>query len=272
MENAEKEARISKHKGLHPVHLLIACFNETEGALGEIVLKCSVNQDSLRALLNDINNLQYPQLNSEFFNLPVTEEVELVMDAAIRYMEGYNQVFLNEGHLLKAMIKTKVVERLLSSEDQETIINLGTVPRDMIAHLGKYTFPNKAELHHVRRAVKKDEYQLLRFVEDNFSEEWSRTIKGAFDQKEQPVYIAFDDDGNIIGFAAYDTYQNKKCYFGPMGVTKSNRVKGIGYALLHYCLRDMHQIGYEYAIIGGAGPIEFYEKACNAVVIPSIAN
>jgi len=49
----------------------------------------------------------------------------------------------------------------------------------------------------------------------------------------------------------------------------SNRTKGIGYELLHHCLKDMKEIGYEYAIIGGAGPIEFYEKACNAVVIPA---
>lgn len=26
--------------------------------------------------------------------------------------------------------------------------------------------------------------------------------------------------------------------------------------------------GYEYTIIGEAGPLEFYEKSCNAVIIP----
>ncbi|WP_282172419.1 hypothetical protein [Cytobacillus firmus] len=35
-------------------------------------------------------------------------------------------------------------------------------------------------------------------------------------------------------------------------------------------LNNIKEIGYGYAIIGGAGPIEFYEKACRAVVIPSI--
>ncbi|WP_425454571.1 hypothetical protein [Gracilibacillus dipsosauri] len=39
-------------------------------------------------------------------------------------------------------------------------------------------------------------------------------------------------------------------------------------ALLHYCLKEMKEAGYEYAIIGQAGPIEFYEKACQARVIP----
>ncbi|MCS0787578.1 hypothetical protein NX021_05290 [Cytobacillus firmus] len=62
------------------------------------------------------------------------------------------------------------------------------------------------------------------------------------------------------GFAAFDVYRNRKGYFGPMGVVKTSRIKGAGNALLHHCLRDMKEIGYEYAIIGGAGPIEFYEK------------
>lgn len=52
-----------------------------------------------------------------------------------------------------------------------------------------------------------------------------------------------------------------------MGTSLSNRMQGIGYTLLHYCLYEMKEIGYEYAVIGEAGPLEFYEKACNAVVI-----
>jgi hypothetical protein len=31
----------------------------------------------------------------------------------------------------------------------------------------------------------------------------------------------------------------------------------------------MKDVGYEYAIIGGAGPFEFYETACKTVVIPT---
>ncbi|WP_309446338.1 hypothetical protein [Peribacillus butanolivorans] len=74
----------------------------------------------------------------------------------------------------------------------------------------------------------------------------------------------------MVGFAGFDIYKNKKGYFGPMGVSVSNRISGIGYSLLHNCLKDMSNVGYEYAIIGAAGPIEFYEKACNAVVIPYV--
>lgn len=120
----------------------------------------------------------------------------------------------------------------------------------------------------IRKVISKDRNGLVDFVERNFSKEWSQTIENAFFKSQPPIYIAMDDEENIIGFAAFDVYKNKKCYFGPMGVSKSNRVQGVGHALLHHCLRDMNEIGYGYAIIGGAGPIEFYENACDAVVIP----
>ena len=34
------------------------------------------------------------------------------------------------------------------------------------------------------------------------------------------------------------------------------------------CLRAMRESGYGYAIIGGAGPMKFYEKAVGATIIP----
>jgi len=139
----------------------------------------------------------------------------------------------------------------------------------MITHIGNYTFP-KINSHLVRKVNKNEISKLVHFIDNNFSNEWSQTIKEAFPLSKPPIYIALDNNGDIVGFAAYDIYKNKKGYFGPMGVALSNRVKGIGYSLLHHCLKDMSDIGYEYAIIGDAGPIEFYEKACNAVVIPSI--
>ena len=107
-------------------------------------------------------------------------------------MQNYNQVYINEGHLLKALIKANMLEEFVLEEDKKMLLKLGTTSREMVAHL-----------------------------------------------------------------------------HSPMGVAKSNRVKGIGYSLLHHCLKDMHEMGYEYAIIGGAGPIEFYEQACQAVVIPT---
>ena len=46
------------------------------------------------------------------------------------------------------------------------------------------------------------------------------------------------------------------------------RCRGIGKALLVASLLGLRELGYVYGIIGGAGPIEFYQKAVGATVIP----
>ncbi|WP_164669512.1 GNAT family N-acetyltransferase [Virgibacillus doumboii] len=268
-KDAEKEAKISKYQVLQPAHLLLASIKQKTGALGEINLKCTLQETTLREIIeNGKSNTKHRAISYDLFNMAVTEDVVNVMEVAFNYMERYNQIYLNEGHLLKALIKTGVVDSFLTEEDREIIMNLGTTARDMITHLGAYTFPNITS-NAVRKVNKSDENNLVHFVEKNFSKGWSQTIREGFSSKEPTIYIALDTQGDIIGFAAFDVYKNKKGYFGPMGVTQSNRIKGIGYSLLHYCLKDMRDIGYEYAIIGGAGPMEFYEKACGAVVIPS---
>ncbi|MEJ9232798.1 GNAT family N-acetyltransferase [Peribacillus butanolivorans] len=207
--------------------------------------------------------------NSIFFNVGVTDDVIKVLEVAISYMKKYNQTYINEGHLLKALITTNVIDSFLSDEDSKIILTLGTTSRDMITHLGNYIFP-KINSHIIRKVNNNDATNLVPFVESNFSKEWSQTIREAFLLSEPSIYIALDNKGEIVGFAGFDIYKNKKCYFGPMGVSVSNRISGIGYSLLHNCLKDMSDVGYEYAIIGAAGPIEFYEKACKAVVIPYV--
>jgi len=268
-KNAEKEASSSQHNMLLPIHFLLACLKEKEGVLGEIVLKCTIDGASLRDRANEFSLKSDKQVTSHhLFNVPITKDVVTVLEQATSYMQNYNQVYLNEGHLLKALIKTNMLEEFVSEEDMKLILKLGTTSRDMVTHLKNYNFP-KVNSSNIRRVNRDDQNKLIQFVENHFSQEWSDTINSAFLSTTPSIYVAFDNKGDLVGFAAFDVYQNKKCYFGPMGVAKSNRVKGIGYSLLHHCLKDMHDIGYEYAIIGGAGPIEFYEKACRAVVIPA---
>ncbi|MDQ3474282.1 MAG: hypothetical protein M3447_11150 [Acidobacteriota bacterium] len=43
--------------------------------------------------------------------------------------------------------------------------------------------------------------------------------------------------------------------------------RGIGKALLLTSLLALREVGYVYGIIGGAGPIEFYEKSVGATII-----
>jgi hypothetical protein len=70
----------------------------------------------------------------------------------------------------------------------------------------------------------------------------------------------------LIGFSCYDT--TAKGFFGPAGVSEAARGRGTGRALLIACLHAMRFEGYGYAIIGDAGPTDFYEKAVGAVAIP----
>lgn len=70
----------------------------------------------------------------------------------------------------------------------------------------------------------------------------------------------------VQGFACYNV--TRPDYFGPTGVLESQRGRGIGRALLLQCLEALAAEGYAYAIIGGVGPAEFYERAVGATLIP----
>ena len=72
-------------------------------------------------------------------------------------------------------------------------------------------------------------------------------------------------DGEILGFACYDS--TAKGFFGPTGVDLRYRGLGIGRALLLRTMEALFEAGYAYAVIGWAGPVEFYRKAVGATVI-----
>lgn len=60
-----------------------------------------------------------------------------------------------------------------------------------------------------------------------------------------------------------------QAFFGPTGVSSELRGHGIGKALLLASLWGLRELGYVYGVIGGAGPIEFYENSVGAIVIPN---
>ena len=70
----------------------------------------------------------------------------------------------------------------------------------------------------------------------------------------------------MCGFGVYEC--TRRGYFGPTGVQEDLRGNGVGALLLLRCLEAMRDMGYAYAIIGGVGPTKFYEKVCDAFVIP----
>lgn len=120
----------------------------------------------------------------------------------------------------------------------------------------------------VRRAMAPDRHKVVAFVKQEFSEAWASETEVAF--ARAPITCVIAARGReLIGFANHDaTCAN---FFGPTGVLTSARGKGVGKALLFACLEDMRAQGFAYAIIGGVGPAEFYEKAVGAVAIEGSA-
>jgi GNAT superfamily N-acetyltransferase len=123
----------------------------------------------------------------------------------------------------------------------------------------------KDEGVNIRRAQPFEITPVREFIEKNFSVAWADEISVGFGNKPVTVVIAIRQ-GRVIGFAGYEC--TRKAFFGPTGVTEAERGSGIGTALLIASLWGLRELGYVYGIIGGAGPVEFYERAVGAIVIP----
>jgi GNAT superfamily N-acetyltransferase len=117
----------------------------------------------------------------------------------------------------------------------------------------------------IRRAQPFEISRVRSFIEDTFSIAWADEALVGFANKPVSVYLAVAEK-SIVGFAAYEC--TRRGFFGPAGVSESMQGRGLGTDLLLACLRGMRELGYVYAIIGRAGPVEFYEKTVGAIVIP----
>lgn len=116
----------------------------------------------------------------------------------------------------------------------------------------------------IRRAIPPEKNYILEWIGDNFSEVWVSEADIAMAAAPSKIFIAVKE-GELLGFACYDT--TAKGFFGPTGVGEKARKKGIGTALLLKSLKALKESGYAYAIIGGAGPVEYYKKTCGAQII-----
>ena len=116
----------------------------------------------------------------------------------------------------------------------------------------------------VRRAQPYELTPIRSFVESNFSTSWADEILVGFANTPVTVFVATIDN-EPVGFAAYEC--TRRDFFGPMGVLESRQRQGIGKGLLLACLQGLKELGYVYGIIGGVGPIEFYEQTVGAVII-----
>jgi predicted N-acetyltransferase YhbS len=117
----------------------------------------------------------------------------------------------------------------------------------------------------VRRAQPWELGAVREFVAENFKQSWADEISGGLVRQPVTVFVALRE-GRLVGFAAYEC--TRRDFFGPTGVAESERGRGVGRALLIASLWGLRELGYAYAIIGGVGPAEFYERAVGARLIP----
>jgi GNAT superfamily N-acetyltransferase len=117
----------------------------------------------------------------------------------------------------------------------------------------------------IRRALSPEKHHVTAWVGRHFSAFWVSECEAAFSRSPLSCFLALAD-GRLVGFACHDV--TFKGFFGPTGVSEAARGRGIGHALLLASLHDLRAMGYAYAVIGAAGPTEFYKKAVNAIEIP----
>lgn len=117
----------------------------------------------------------------------------------------------------------------------------------------------------VRRALPPERHVVTAWVGKHFSPFWVSEVEAAMSHLPVTCWVAIRDN-QLLGFACHDA--TAKGFFGPTGVDAAARGQGIGEALLIATLRGMREAGYAYGVIGGAGPVEFYQKRLDAMVIP----
>ena len=118
----------------------------------------------------------------------------------------------------------------------------------------------------LRPALPPELHLVVGWVREQFSENWASEVAVAFCRQPVACLIAVED-GKLLGFACYDT--TARGFFGPTGVAPEARGKGIGLALFSACLQTMKTTGHAYAVIGDAGPVDFYARTAGAIAIPA---
>jgi GNAT superfamily N-acetyltransferase len=115
------------------------------------------------------------------------------------------------------------------------------------------------------RATRETRERVLAFIENEFGRIWRFEAARAFENDPATMFYV-EVDGEIAGFAAHDANNRGLGFFGPTGVARAHRGRGLGGRLLKASLADLGRLGYERAIIAWTDAIDFYRKACGATV------
>jgi GNAT superfamily N-acetyltransferase len=131
----------------------------------------------------------------------------------------------------------------------------------------------------IRRAQATEKSAVCAWVQHHFAARFAAEAQAAIEHRPVTCWLAVTKDTSrkaspppydsaaeiLLGFACYDV--TARGMFGPMGVRSDQRRAGVGSALLLASLHAMAAEGYAYAVIGWAGPAEYYAKLVGATVI-----
>jgi mycothiol synthase len=133
----------------------------------------------------------------------------------------------------------------------------------------RWTWNLDAPLEHivaeegVTRTKHEDAHRVLDFVEAEFGRIWRFEAAKAF-EREIPVSFHTEENGHITGFAVHDVNNRGLGFFGPTGVAKAQRGRGLGRKVLLASLADLRRLGYQRAVIPWTDALAFYAKSCGA--------
>lgn len=115
----------------------------------------------------------------------------------------------------------------------------------------------------VTRAKHADADRILTFIEQHFGRIWRFEAAKAFEREQPPLFVV-EDAGELAGFAAHDVNNRGLGWFGPTGVAKALRGRGLGCQLLLASLADLHSMGYPRAVIPWTDALAFYDRCSGA--------
>lgn len=118
----------------------------------------------------------------------------------------------------------------------------------------------------IRRAMAPDKQRVLAWVQEHSGPSAAGECDVCFAHTPISCYLV-TRGAEILGYACYNA--TAPDFFGPTRVLDSEQGQGLGRALLLRSLYALRDEGYAYAIIGGVGPVAFYEKCVGATVIPN---
>ena len=117
----------------------------------------------------------------------------------------------------------------------------------------------------VRRALAPERRVVIGWVERAFHSGWASECELAFSSSSG---CNRDCNEGRSGHRVCLLRRHRQGVLRPDRRGGGERGQGIGEALLMATLHGMREAGYAYAIIGWAGPFDFYRRRTNAIEIP----